>query len=151
MSWNDLRKGRYSQENNIYFITFVVRNRQPLFLNFYVAQIFCQLISQNGDENQCEWLTWVLMPDHFHGLLRVSDKSSLSKIIRQLKSKSAVKINHFLNQRGSLWQHAYFDRALRKDDDIKSIARYIVANPLRANIVRNVRAYSFWDSVYLKT
>ena len=149
MSWNDLRKGRYSQENSIYFITFVVNKRQRIFNNFHAAQLFCQLLKGNEIQNNCQWLTWVLMPDHFHGLLQLNDSSSLPLIIRQLKSKSALKINRYLSRQGEFWQRAYFDHAIRKEENLTSIARYIVANPLRAKLVDNVSYYPFWNSVYL--
>jgi putative transposase len=149
MSWNDLRKGRVEQGHGIYFITFVVDKREKIFSNFDTAKIFCQLLSDSENKNNCQWLTWVLMPDHFHGLLQLNHDSSMAVIIRQLKSKSAIKINNYLNQQGSLWQHAYFDHAIRKEEDLKSISRYIVANPLRANIVDNVGSYPFWNSCYL--
>ena len=149
MSWNDLRKGRVEQNNAIYFITFVVDKRKAIFNHFETAKIFCQLLSDNENKNNCQWLTWVLMPDHFHGLLQLNHNSSMAVIIRQLKSISAIKINNYLNQQGAIWQHAYFDHAIRKEEDLKSISRYIVANPLRANIVGNVGNYPFWNSCYL--
>jgi len=149
MSWNDLRKGRFSCENTIYFITFVVEQRQTFFTDFRSAQQFCQLIAENELDHQCKWLTWVLMPDHFHGLLQISNKSNLSEIIRTLKSKSAIKLNRILKRKGCVWQRAFFDRALRKEDDVKNIARYIVANPLRAKLIDNIRRYPYWDSVFL--
>jgi len=102
MSWNDLRKGRYSQKNSIYFITFVVNQRQIVFNNFNAAQLFCQLLKENEVQNNCKWLTWVLMPDHFHGLLQINEDTSLPIIVRQLKSKSARKINQYFNRKGIL-------------------------------------------------
>ncbi|NQZ82975.1 MAG: transposase [Colwellia sp.] len=149
MSWNDLRKGRFNTEHAVYFITFVVENRQPLFHTFNIAQIFCQLITENEQHNDCQWLTWVLMPDHFHGLLQLSHKANLADIIRTLKSKSALLINRSLKKRGSIWQKAYFERSIRKEEELIGIARYIVANPLRAKIIDRVENYPFWNSVYL--
>ena len=149
MSWNDLRKGRVNKRHSIYFITFVVANRQPTFIDFKLAQTFCQLIKQNENSYKCQWLTWVLMPDHFHGLLQLNDKANLPEVIRGLKSKSALLINRVKNTNGSLWQKAYFDRSLRKEEDIKNIARYIVANPLRAKVVDKLGNYPFWNSIYL--
>jgi len=149
MSWNDLRKGRFNKEHAVYFITFVVQDRQPLFVDFDLAKIFCQLINYNEILNDCQWLTWVLMPDHFHGLLQLNNKANLSDVIRTLKSKSALLINRALQKNGKLWQSAYFDRGLRKDEELIGIARYIVANPLRAKIVDKVENYPFWNSAYL--
>ncbi len=150
MSWNDLRKGRYSQENCEYFITFNTRNRVEYFHDFLLGQLFCQQIKRNEKQCQCVWLTWVLMPDHFHGLLRLnSSEFSLSEIVGKLKGSSSYILNQRMNRRGPIWQASFYDRALRKNDDRKSMARYIIANPLRKNLVQSIKKYPFWDSVYL--
>jgi len=149
MPWKDLRKGRFSNSGSIYFITFVVHERIKIFDDFCLASLFCRNISINELSNNSTWLSWVLMPDHFHGLLQLGDEAKLSHVIRQLKSKTAVEINRTLNRRGQVWQHAYYDHCIRKEEDLLDICRYIVANPLRAQLVDEIGKYSFWDSKYL--
>jgi len=39
MPYNDLQKGRYSQANQIYFITTVLHQRKPLFHDFAVQRL----------------------------------------------------------------------------------------------------------------
>jgi len=149
MSWNDLRKGRFSQANREYFITFTTYRRAPLFRNYLAANCFCRLLSVNETKTQASWLAWVLMPDHFHGLLKVNENTELSYIVQDLKGRSGNAINKTLGLKGACWQSAYFDRALRCDQDRLAIARYIVANPLRAKLVTSIRQYPYWSSVYL--
>jgi putative transposase len=38
---------------------------------------------------------------------------------------------------------------LRDEDDVKDWARYIVANPVRAGLVKRVGDYPHWDAVWL--
>jgi REP element-mobilizing transposase RayT len=150
MSWNDLRKGRFSQPNEEYFITFNTHNRLDIFTDFRIAQLFCQQIAINESKHQCKWLTWVLMPDHFHGLLRLGEEETLlSKVIAELKGSTAYIINTELDRKGKLWQTSFYDHALRKEEGRENIARYIIANPLRKELVKNIRNYPYWDSVYL--
>ena len=149
MSWNDLRKGRFSHEQGEYFITFNTQNKQKYFDDFNVASIFCSQIAINERLHNCTWLTWVLMPDHFHGLLRLGDGAELSKVIGALKGSSSFAINKESKSRGQLWQSSFYDRALRCDDDRKNISRYIVANPLRKNLVEHTGDYPYWNSIYL--
>ncbi|MFG1491308.1 transposase, partial [Oceanospirillum sp. HFRX-1_2] len=88
MSWSELRKGRVSQFGREYFITFVTNNRTDIFHDFDAAKLFCQQIAANQQIHNCRWLTWVLMPDHFHGLLRLeSESTSLSAIVGHLKGR----------------------------------------------------------------
>ena len=150
MSWNDLRVGRFSQVQGEYLISFNTHDRIAYFENFELARLFCQYIRRHEDQHQCTWLTWVLMPDHFHGLLRLDVTSAeLSKVVGALKGASAYLINQHLNRTGKVWQSSFHDRALRAEEDRIDIARYIVANPLRKELVTDVKDYPFWDSVYL--
>ncbi len=150
MSWNDLRKGRYSQANGEYFITFNTHHRLSIFENAKAAHLFCQQIAINENKHGCKWLTWVLMPDHFHGLLRLSEKDmSLSKVIAQIKGSTARLINAELSRKGKLWQSAFYDHALREEESRENIARYIVANPLRKGLVKDIRNYPYWNTIYL--
>lgn len=148
MSYNDLRKGRVSIPGQEYFITFVVEHRQPLFRELHLAQCFAAHLDMARDVNGTGWLAWLLMPDHFHGLLRL-EEAELATAIGSLKGRTARAINATRGRQGRVWQVGYFDRALRKDEDRRAVARYIVANPLRAGLVDHIGEYPYWDSVYL--
>ena len=148
MSWNDLRKARVSAPNTEYFITFVCYNRSKIFNNDLAAKTFCQQIAINQQRFNCLWKTWVLMPDHFHGLLQLGDES-LGKTIAHLKGLTARRINDASCASGRVWQPSYYDHGLRAEEDRKGVARYIVANPLRAGLVKSVKEYAYWDSIYL--
>ena len=94
-------------------------------------------------------LAWVLMPDHVHWMVQLGTKTSLSHSVNRLKSASARRLNQYLGREGSVWANAFHDRALRREDDLKAMARYVVANPLRAGLVEKVGNYPFWDAVWL--
>ena len=148
MSWNDLRKGRFSQTNGEYFITFACHNRAKIFSNNAAARAFCQQIILNEQYSGCLWKTWVLMPDHFHGLLQLGNED-LSKTISHLKGLTSKRVNESLAATGNVWQPSFYDRALRAEEDRRNIARYIAANPLRAGLVKDIKYYSYWNSIYL--
>ena len=147
MEW--LAKRLISQPNREYFITFTTYQRTPLFSDYLAANCFCRLLTFNEAKTRANWLTWVLMPDHFHGLLKVHENTGLSSIIQDLKGRSGNAINKILGLKGACWQPAYFDRALRCDQDRLAIARYLIANPFRAKLVESIRDYPYWNSIYL--
>ncbi|VAX11433.1 Transposase and inactivated derivatives [hydrothermal vent metagenome] len=185
MSYNNLRKGRFSEPGREYLITFVTQKREPVFHDFLAARIFVKELPCSEQQHHCQWLAWVLMPDHFHGLLSLgedgsdcrsgfspttevtqsnmaelnsavglkpdlqSENTSLSKIIRTLKGRSAHHINQTIQRKGSLWQPGFHDHALRMEEDRVQVARYIVANPLRARLVKKIGQWPHWDSVWL--
>ena len=74
---------------------------------------------------------------------------SLDAVVQRVKSRSARAIHQPLSHRDPLWQKGYHEHAVRKDKDIHAIARYIIANPLRAGLVETVGDYPFWDAIWL--
>ncbi|MFO1311380.1 MAG: hypothetical protein U1F41_04875 [Burkholderiales bacterium] len=50
---------------------------------------------------------------------------------------------------GGLWQRGFHDHALRREEDIVDVARYVVANPLRAGLVGRIGDYPFWNCAWL--
>ena len=75
--------------------------------------------------------------------------TNLSSSVARVKSVSARLINQHLDRKGSVWQSGYYDHAIRKEEDVVHVARYIVANPLRAGLVRSLNDFSLWDAVWL--
>lgn len=46
-----------------------------------------------------------------------------------------------------LWQKSYYDHVLRQEEDLQAVARYIWANPVRANLVQNTNDYPYPGSL----
>lgn len=90
-----------------------------------------------------------MMPDHMHLLLQLGTTESLSDFIRNFKSTTSRKVKMLASLNTPLWSDSFHDRAIRREEDILPIARYIVANPLRAGMVSSVRQYSFWNAIWL--
>jgi len=101
------------------------------------------------DEGLIESLAWVLMPDHLHWLFGLTEHADLKKVMQLVKGRSAHYINERLSRKGKIWDKAYHDHALRKDEDVKRVARYIVANPLRKRLVNKIADYPLWDAVWV--
>jgi len=149
MSYNDLRKGRYSETNRIYFVTTVTYKRKPLFNSLYSARIVIQTMKQLDNDEIVDSLSWVVMPDHLHWLIQLSDEYTLPDVIKRLKAVSAQRLNKQLNRKGPIWQPYYHDHSISKEENLKKIARYIVTNPIRAGLTKNINNYSHWDAIWL--
>lgn len=149
MSYDDLSRGRRSIPAQIYSITTVTRDRQPLFRNFTLARSLSIEMRQLHDVGEIASLAWVIMPDHLHWLFQLTGTSSLPLVMKGLKGRSARRIGACLGQQGGIWQRACYDRAIRSEEDIREIAGYIVANPVRAGLVKQVGDYPHWDCAWL--
>jgi len=149
MPYSDLSRGRFSCRNQVYSITTVTKDRNPLFHDFGAARLLVVEMQQLLKAREIDSLAWVVMPDHLLWLFQLRASLSLSEVIKRLKSRSAHAINNHLGRNGSIWQKAYYDRAARSDDDLRILARYIVANPLRAGLVQRIGDYPHWDCAWL--
>jgi REP-associated tyrosine transposase len=145
-----LRIGRYSETHRAYFVTTTLDERkQRYFADFQCARLVVKemrVLHETGDVNS---IAWVIMPDHIHWLFQLSENISLSEVMKYFKARSAHRVNRYLGRQGRLWQKAFHDHAIRKDEDIKAVARYIVANPLRAGLVEHIGDYPLWDAIWL--
>ena len=149
MSYDALRIGRHSLQHQVYCITTVTRDRLPLFTNIIAVRLLVRELRRMHEEGEVISLAWVIMPDHLHWLIQLNDRWSLSRVVKTVKARSALTINHHLGQHGNLWQRAFYDHAVRQDEDIRHVARYIVANPLRAGLVRDIGDYPHWDCIWM--
>lgn len=143
-----LRKGRFSEAGRIYHVTTTTHLRRPVFTTMPPARCLVAEMRALQTDEWADTLAWVIMPDHLHWLLTLR-AATLARTLQRLKSRSAISVNRALGTTGPLWQRGYYDHALRQDEDLVTVARYIVANPLRAGLVNNLADYPHWDTIWL--
>jgi len=138
-----LRAGRYSQFGGIYLVTAVTWQRRPLFRSLSAARCLIQSLQNEQQRGNADTLAFVVMPDHLHWLLELTGTSDLSLVIQAVKSVTAHRLG------GKVWQDGFHDHALRKEEDVRTTARYVVDNPLRAGLVSRLGDYPHWDAIWL--
>jgi len=144
----DLRKGRFSEHGRTYLLTSVAHNRRPIFADWQIGRLLVEELRTTEQFGLVQSLAWVVMPDHLHWLVTLQS-GDLPTLMRRIKGRSAIAINRALCSHGQIWQKGFHDHALRKDEDLHTVARYIVANPLRAGLVKKIGDYPLWDAIWL--
>ena len=145
----DLRKCRISESGRIYHMRTSTELKRPLFADFWLGREVVKSLRFLHQRGDVESLAFVVMPDHLHWLLCLTGERPLDRIMLSLKSYTSHRINIRRAMHGPVWQEGYFDRALRAEEDLKHMARYIVANPLRAGLCRRLGDYPLWDAKWL--
>jgi REP element-mobilizing transposase RayT len=82
---------------------------------------------------------WALMPNHIHLLLR-SGLMPISTVMRRLLTGYAVSFNRKYHRHGHLFQNRYKSILCQEDPYLKELVRYIHLNPLRADLVPDMKA-----------
>lgn len=88
--------------------------------------------------------TFVVMPDHFHGILWISpgdepgannSDCSLTNVMSAFKSITARETNITLGRTGkTLWQRSYYDRVIRTERELDAAREYILNNPMALSL-----------------
>lgn len=143
-----LRTGRHSGAGQVYLVTATTLDREPVFADWVLGRMLVREMMNTQDIKLVYSLAWVVMPDHFHWLFELRD-GTLSTLMQRVKSKSAIEVNRARGCEGRIWQRGYHDKAVRREEDLLGFARYIIANPLRAGLVKSIRQYPLWDAVWV--
>jgi putative transposase len=97
----------------------------------------------------CEAYNWVchaycLMSNHYHLLIETPD-ANLSKGMRQLNGVYTQRFNRLHKRVGHVFQGRYKAIHVEKQAYLLELARYIVLNPMRAEMVRAAKDWP-WSS-----
>ena len=151
-SWHrahHLRKGRYSLPNQLYHLCSDTHARTPIFDSLHHGRIVVNVLREMHDQGLADTLAFTVMPDHLHWLLLLGEKLTLSQVAGLMKSCVTKRLRREQGLVGHVWQPGFLDRQLRPGESVLGVARYIVANPVRAGLVKSVRDYSLWDVAWL--
>ena len=142
-----LRKGRCSLNHQVYHLTAATLRRTPFFDDLYLSRRLILAFYEVSAE--AETLAYVVMPDHFHWLIKLRhERADISRLVKGVKAKTTYYYRSRSGQK-TIWQRGFYDQALRCEDQIVDVARYIVANPLRAGIVTRLQEYPHWDAIWV--
>jgi REP element-mobilizing transposase RayT len=144
-----LRRGRYSLPGQPYLVTFTTCRRMPHFADAAVALGACRAVEDPRLWLHSRLLAWVLMPDHWHGLLVVGEAETLPSLVGRLKTNTSRRVRLAAGNIGPTWARGFHDRALRREEALVDVARYIVRNPVAAGLVKRIGDYPFWNAVWI--
>ena len=80
----------------------------------------------------------VLMPNHFHLIIRTSLRP-IGDLMSKLLTGYALYFNKRYRRSGYLYQNRYKSILCQEDAYLKELVRYIHLNPLRGRIVKDLR------------
>ena len=128
-----------------YFLTYCTADRHPAFVSSSVVDAVLSQIVRAAAERGFVIIAYCFMPDHAHLLVEgTAPDSDMREFCRLAKQYSGF-LYKVRTQR-PLWQPSYYDHVLRDEEDTWSVVRYIVENPLVAELAKDADAYPFLGS-----
>ena len=128
-----------------YFLTTCTYQRRPTFRDHDIATQTIEQFRTTSRVEEFELLAYCVMPDHAHLLVEgLTQRSDFRRFAKMVKQRSGAA--YALTSDKPLWQKGYYEHVLREEEDAKEIAKYIIANPVRAALVDSPDRYPYSGS-----
>lgn len=135
-------------ESRAYHITWGTYHRRELLGSEGLSAEVCRILEEEAVRTLTDLYAFCVMPDHVHVLLQPNN-SDVIQYVKAVKGKS-TRTFWKLGGVGKLWQRGFYDHILRSEESLPCIARYILANPVRAGLTDDIGAYPFSRSTVFK-
>ena len=89
---------------------------------------------KHDDGKKYDVISYCIMPNHVHVMIRVYEGVSLSSILHTWRSYSAHEANKILERSGEFWMKDYYDRYIRDARHYAAVVQYIKDNPSKAGL-----------------
>jgi REP element-mobilizing transposase RayT len=139
----------YTQAYLAFYVTMCVKDKQRLLTDKSRCAAAREALIASCKEEGYRPIAYCIMPDHVHALIQGGSKPrGLSSWVRRFKGVSQRAL-WTLGVEGKVWQRGFYDHILRAYEDMEDIARYILANPVRAGLVVHSTDYP-WSGLVEK-
>lgn len=101
---------------------------------------FLDIVQDASDEYSFEVYSFSLMGNHYHLLLKTTDKN-LSRIMQKINSRYSIYFNNKYKRVGPLWQGRFKAWFVFDEGYLQVLVKYIEANPVKANITDYIGQY----------
>lgn len=128
-----------------YLLTICARRPAKPFRRGRAVRFVLEQLRQRVSDGPFALLAFCFMPDHAHLVVEgLSEQADLCRFIARWKQESGYWYRRETGR--ALWMSGYYDRILRDGESTMDAVRYVVMNPIRARLAKQVGEYPFAGS-----
>jgi putative transposase len=128
-----MARPRRSCHPGVYHLTAHGSDTRHLFLNDEDREDFLARLASNVERFELALLSWVLLGNHYHALIRIED-ARLSLALQRLHTEYSRHHNR-RHRRGAHLFHAHpYTGEIASDKQLVAAARYLARNPVKAGL-----------------
>jgi putative transposase len=128
----------YSSSWMVYHL--IIGANQKPFVNSITNQKVVEILKSSVKLYGYKLITYCLMPDHLHILVQAEETpKDLRSFVRGFKSFCSKSCRRYL------WQRSFYEHILRKEENVVDVARYILHNPVRKDLVKEYGEYKWLE------
>ncbi len=119
------RMARIAVPSMLYHVISRGNNREWVFNETEDFEKYLEICKRYKDRHDFKLYNWVLMNNHVHLLLEISEKSALSKIMQGINLAYTIWFNRKNKKVGPLWQDRFKSFIIERDSYLLECGRYI--------------------------
>ena len=135
---------RGEEPGGFYHLVTRGNNKQPIYFGEWSGRLFLRLLERTAVRHGWTVLAYVLMTNHYHLVLRVSERG-FSAGMCELNGVFAKATNAELGRSNHLFGRRFWSELIDTDAYLFEVCRYVVLNPERAGAIRDARRWR-WSS-----
>lgn len=133
------RRARIDAPGAIHHIMARGIERRKIFFDDKDCDEFISRLGELVNETQALCYAWALIPNHFYLLLKTG-RVPVATLMCRLLTGYAIGFNRRHRRSGHVFQNRYKSILCEQDVYLKELVRYIHLNPLRARLVKDIKA-----------
>ena len=110
---------------------------------FQCAEIVINSLKWLHDTHLIRLCGFVIMPNHYHVILGLGKKKTLSEVMENTNKYSARQINKFLKRRGRFWEEGFYDHCMHSRADFEKFLFYVHSNPVKAGLIEKMELWPY--------
>ena len=139
---------RLELSSGVYHVTSRGDGREDIYLSDADRKVWLEVFGQVCERFNWICHAWCQMTNHYHILIETPE-ANLSQGMRQLNGVYTQRFNRAHARVGHVFQGRYKAILVERDSYLLELARYVVLNPLRAEMVKRLEDWKW--SGYLAT
>jgi putative transposase len=129
----------------LFHVTSRGNNKCDIFLDDHDRLRFLEFLAQAVERFGWILTAYVLMTNHFHLLIELTEEGTLSRGMQWLNGRYVPEFNRRHHRVGHLFHRPFNAPLIEKETYFQEVARYVVLNPVRAHMVARPEDYK-WSS-----
>ena len=130
-----------------YSLTLACARRRTVFVDDRLVGSCIETLRSCAEKHGFTVLAYCFMPDHVHLLVEGGSESDLAQFVKDFRQRTGYAYRRVSGE--PMWQKSYYDHVLRREEDVREAARYVVGNPVRAGLVATAGEHPYSGSFVL--
>jgi putative transposase len=135
--------GQILSSSRTFFVTTKTSMGRALLQSERNATLFVDVLRSYAREGKFKVHDFVVMPDHVHLLITLSDQLTIEQAMQLIKGGFSYRVKKEHGYSGEVWQRGFWELRVEDQDSFARHREYIAQNPVRKGLVDTPDEFPF--------